>query len=278
MRGTFEYVGLRMLRESQLKSYSNLLYKKTGISISESKKETFEIKIQKLMRRNNISNYDEYFEIISNEENKESIQEFINTITTNTTEFFREVAHFDYIEKNIEKILADIPRIKNNREIRVWCAASSSGQEPVTAALVLRQALSEDINIKILATDISSNVLKKAMKGYYAPSECAGIPKHFLSKYFLKTQEGYQLKGEILKLISYRYFNLIDNFNFKNSFDIVLCRNVMIYFNNSVQETLINKIYDNLVNGGLLFIGHSESLVNKKHSFKFVGPSIYRKP
>jgi chemotaxis protein methyltransferase CheR len=267
-----------MLKESQLKSYSNLLYKKTGISISDSKKETFEIKIQKLMRRNNISSYDEYFSIISNEENKDSIQEFINTITTNTTQFFREIAHFEYIEKNIGKILADIPRIQRNREIRVWCAASSTGQEPVTAALVLRQCLGEDINIKILATDISSNVLKKAMKGFYSTSECEGIPKHFLQRYFLKANEGYQLKSDILKLISYRYFNLINNFSFKNNFDIVLCRNVMIYFNNSVQETLINKIYDNLVSGGLLFIGHSESLVNKKHSFKFIGPSIYKKP
>jgi len=266
-----------MLKESQLKSYSSLLYKKTGINISDSKKETFEIKLQKLMRRNNIENYDEYFRIISNDNNKEHIQEFINTITTNTTEFFREIAHFDYIRNNIEKMLANIPRIEKNKEIRVWCAASSSGQEPVTMAMVLRECLDAKINIKLLATDISSKVLKKAMTGKYTLSECESIPKYYLSKYFQKEEEGYKLKKDILNLISYRHFNLMSSFRFQNRFDLVLCRNVMIYFDNKVQETLINKIYDHLTNGGIFFIGHSESLVNKKHSFKFVGPSIYKK-
>jgi chemotaxis protein methyltransferase CheR len=266
-----------MIKDSQLRAYSNLVFKKTGISISDSKKEMFHMKIQKLMRNNQIANYDEYFDIISNDNNKEKIQEFINTVTTNTTEFFREKAHFDYIKNNIDKILVNIPRIKRNREIRMWCAASSSGQEPATMAMVLRECLGEDIKIKLLATDISSKVLKKAMKGRYTFAECDGMPKYFLTKYFHRMSDGYQLKDSILGSISYRYFNLMNEFNFKNRFDIVFLRNVMIYFDNKVQETLINKIYANLVNKGMLFIGHSESLVNKKHSYKFVGPSIYMK-
>ncbi len=266
-----------MIKDSQLRSYSSFLYEKTGISISDSKKEMFHMKLQKLMRKNDISCYDEYFQIISNNNNKTAIQEFINTITTNTTEFFREEAHFDYLSQNIDKILLEIPRVKNKGEIRVWCAASSSGQEPATLAMVLKECLDERINIKVLATDISSKVLKKAMKGQYSLSECDGIPKYYLTKYFTHEENGYQLKNSILNCISYRFFNLMDEFNFRNSFDIVFCRNVMIYFDNKVQETLINKIYDNLIDGGTLFIGHSESLVNKKHSFKFIGPSIYKK-
>ena len=267
-----------MLKESQLRSYSNLLYEKTGINISDSKRETFEIKLQKLMRRNNISSYDDYFKIITDDANTSHLQEFINTITTNTTEFFRENSHFEYIRRNIEKILEEVPRINRNGEMRIWCTASSSGQEPVTIAMVLRECLDEKIKIKILATDISSKVLKKAMNGVYTHSECAGIPKYYLTKYFSKNAEGYKLNESISKLISYRYFNLMNEFNFQNKFDMVFCRNVMIYFDNKVQETLINKIYDNLISGGMLFIGHSESLVNKKHSFRFIGPSIYRRP
>ena len=144
-------------------------------------------------------------------------------------------------------------------------------------AMVLKESLDSSIDIRILATDISSKVLKKAMSGKYTFSECDGIPNYYLTKYFYKLADGYQLKENILKMISYRYFNLMNDFNFKNSFDIVFCRNVMIYFDNKVQETLINKIYNNLTSKGFLFIGHSESLVNKQHSFKFVGPSIYRK-
>ena len=266
-----------MIKDSQLKSYSSFLYQKTGISISESKKEMFQMKIQKLMRWNNITSYDEYFSIISNDKNKAQLEEFINTITTNTTEFFREKAHFEYLKNNIEKILAEIPRIEKNSEIRIWCAASSSGQEPVTLAMVFREILNSRIKIKLLATDISSKVLKKAMRGHYTFAEADGIPKAYLLKYFDRVSDGYQLKSAILSSISYRYFNLMNDFNFQNKFDIVFCRNVMIYFNNQVQETLVNKIYDNLVDRGMMFIGHSESLVNKKHSFKFIGPSIYKR-
>ncbi len=266
-----------MIKDSQLKAYSNLVFKKTGISISEGKKEMFHMKIQKLMRLNKITNYDEYYDIVSNENNKEKIQEFINIVTTNTTEFFREKAHFDYIKNNIDKILEDIPRIKQNREIRMWCAASSSGQEPATMAMVLRECLGDKYKIRLLATDISSKVLKKAMKGKYTFSECDGMPKYYLTKYFTRVADGYQLNPEILNTISYRYFNLMNDFNFKNKFDIVFLRNVMIYFDNKVQEQLVNKIHTYLVNKGLFFIGHSESLVNKRHSYTFIGPSIYMK-
>lgn len=266
-----------MIKDSQFKAYIDLIFKKTGISISNSKKEMFHMKIQKLMRLNNITDYDEYFKIVSNDNNKEKIQEFINVVTTNTTEFFRENAHFEYLKKNMTQIISELPRIKANREVRVWCAASSSGQEPITLAIVLKECLGEDINVKILATDISSKVLKKAMQGQYTLAECEGMPDKYLKKYFTRNAVGYQAKSTLLSCISYRYFNLMNEFKFKYRFDIIFCRNVMIYFDNKVQETLINKFYRNLVNRGLLFIGHSESLVNKKHSFKFFGPSIYKK-
>ena len=181
---------MRMLKESQLKSYSNFLYKKTGINISEAKKETFEIKIQKLMRRNNISSYDEYFKIISNEGNKSHIQEFINTITTNTTEFFREVAHFEYIEKNIEKILADIPRIEKKREIRVWCAASSSGQEPVTAAMVLRKCSERKYRYQDTGHGYKQQCLKKGNERPLPGIRMCRHTKTLLKQIFFKNPRG----------------------------------------------------------------------------------------
>lgn len=235
------------------------------------------MKIQKLMNRNNIDSYDEYYKIVSNDDNTVEIEDFVNTLTTNTTEFFRENGHFIFLKKQVENIMTLIPRISKNSEIRIWCAASSTGQEPITLAIVLRDCLPKNIRIKILATDINSKVLKKAMQGDYSLAECDGLSKIHLLNHFTKTDDGYKAKPELLKLISYRYFNLMYEFNFKNGFDIIFCRNVMIYFNNSVQEELVNKFHDVLVPNGYLFIGHSESLINKKHTYRYVGPSIYMK-
>lgn len=264
-------------KESQFNQFKDLIYQRAGLSISESKREMFKTKIDKLMRRHSIPSYDEYYRIVVDNTNVDMVQDFINTLTTNTTEFFREKAHFEYIKNNIENIMQDAPRIKTNREIRVWCAASSSGQEPVTITMTLKECLPDNYKIKLLATDISSKVLNKAMKGLYNDNDCDGIPKYYLTKYFSKLGNSYQVKPEILNSISYRYFNLMQEFNFKNYFDIIFCRNVMIYFDNDVQETLVNKFYRYLIPNGLLFIGHSESLINKRHRYRYVAPSLYKK-
>lgn len=269
--------GQLVFKNSQFQSYKDFLYKKTGISVSQAKKHMFNTKIQRLMNNNDMSSYDDYYKMISNAANTNKMQEFIDTVTTNTTEFFRENAHFEFLSKNMDSIMQNIPRIQGNKEIRVWSAACSSGQEPLTLAMVLREILGSQIDIKILATDINSKVLAKAMRGIYSSYECDGIPKYYFKKYFVKRGDSYQVKDSIKKCVYYRHYNLMQSFAFRNHFDIIFCRNVMIYFDIEAQQKLITKFYNNLIPSGLLFVGHSESLINKKHQFRYLEPSIFIK-
>jgi chemotaxis protein methyltransferase CheR len=258
--------------------YSDLIFKKTGINFCESKKIQLETKIRKAMSKSGYNSFEDYFFAISQKANVQILQQFINILTTNITEFFREREHFDFIANNISTILRNNPSIQKHKEIRIWCAASSTGQEPISIAITLKESLDLGIDMKILATDIDSNVLKFATTGIYTNIDCNGIPKEYLNKYFdYSGNEHYKVKNEILNLIRYRQFNLMDTFNFKKNFDIIFCRNVMIYFNRDTQELLVNKFYENLASGGYFFAGHTESLINKKHYFKSIAPSIYYK-
>lgn len=263
--------------DTYFKKYCDLLYERTGIFIRENKKETFKLKLHKSMKKLNVDSYDEYLHYLQGRDAKEHFQQFINDMTTNTTEFFREKEHFDFIQNNLQFILKNNPRIAQTKEIRVWSAASSSGQEAVSLAILLNERLGNRVDIKILATDIDSEILTKAVKGLYSYSDCDDIPQEFLLKYFNKDNGGFSVKEEIKNMIKYRHFNLMEDYNFKKGFDIIFCRNVMIYFNNPIQEKLVNKFYNNIAPGGLLFIGHSESLVNKSHKYQYIGPAIYMK-
>jgi len=266
------------LSAAEYKTIQDYIYDKLGIDMDEKKKETVTTKITKLMHRRGMASPQDYIKFIVSAKNADDIQEFFNEITTNTTEFFRENEHFKYIKENIEKIVADIPRIKRDREIRLWSAPCSSGEEPITMAIVLKECLPPDIRIKILATDISEKVLVKAQRGIYSESECKGLSKQHRMTYFKKQPDGFfMVDPDLKKLITYRHFNFMDEFRFKKGFDIVFCRNVMIYFDNPVQEKLINKFYDVIVPNGLFFIGHSESMLNKKHNFNYVRTAIFKK-
>ena len=265
------------LNENSFKKYCDFIYSETGISINPNKKQLLQMKLNKAMNKNNIKSYDEYFSLISNNTSTADFQKFVNYITTNTTQFFRENNHFKFIKENMNYILENNPRIMKDKEIRIWSAGCSTGQEPVTLSIILKECFNNEINLRILATDINTKVLKKAISGEYLDTDCSSLPREYMLKYFDKIDNVYKVKKEILSNIKYRQFNLTNKFNFKKGFDIIFCRNVMIYFNNASQEKLINKFYQHIVPGGLLFIGHSESLINKKHAFKNIGPSIYIK-
>ncbi|WP_234122081.1 CheR family methyltransferase [Clostridium hydrogenum] len=263
--------------DMHFKKYSDLLYKKVGIFISQNKRETFKMKIDKSMAKQKLKSYDEHLSYLQKKDSAEYFQQFVNDITTNTTEFFREKEHFDFIEQNLKTILKNNPRILNSGEIRIWSAGCSSGQEPVTLSIFFKECFRNKIDVKILATDIDSKILSEAIKGKYSFATCETIPKSILLKYFHKTGETFSVNEEIKESITYRHFNLMNDYNFKKGFDIIFCRNVMIYFDNAIQQKLADKFYNQLIPGGLLFISHSESLLNKTHNYKYLGPAIYMK-
>lgn len=266
-----------MLGANHFHNFSDLVYQRLGMYIEDKKKEVFQLKIQKAMRKKSIASYSDYFDIISNVNNTAEFQDFVNFITTNTTEFFREQNHFRYLVDHLDEIMAANPRMIRNQEIRIWCAGCSTGQEAYTLSMILHEHLNKAIHARILATDIDSDALSRAIKGTYSLNECEMLPANYKLKYMEKTDNGFKVSDAILQKITFRSFNLMDAFEFKKGFDIIFCRNVMIYFNAKVQQKLIDKFYEQLVPGGLFFIGHSESLVNKTHQYKNKAPSLYMK-
>lgn len=256
-------------------AYKDFIFDQAGIRFGDAKRQQLETKIRKAMMRSGCESFDDFYEILKKE--PAAYQLFINIITTNTTEFFRERDHFEYLEKNMQMMFRANPNIMQTKELRLWCAASSTGQEPVSIAIQLKECLPRDVRINILATDINSEVLSKAMIGQYKKSDSSGIPLEY-RKYFREIdEENIQVKDEILSVIRYRKFNLMNEFSFKKKFDMIFCRNVMIYFPTTVQRVLVNKFYDCLMPGGFLFVGHTESLLNKKNSFTSMAPSVYMK-
>ena len=262
-------------REKHIRLFSQLLGDRYGIRISREKADMLKVKLQKLMARNNIVSYDEYYDLIGSD--SLYLTQFLDEITTHTTNFFRENSHFEYLQKNINNILDRNSAIRKNCEIRVWSAACSTGEEPYTLAMVLRESLPGGINIKILATDISRKVVASAAKGVYALEIENEVGKYYIQNYFSRIDGVYQIADHIKNLVTFRIFNLMEPFPFKRNFDIIFCRNVMIYFEGHVQKRLVEKMYDVLAPEGLFFIGHSEGLVHKEHRFSFIQPSVYMK-
>ena len=216
---------------------------------------------------------------LKNDKEGKELSRLIDKVTTNHTYFMRESEHFSYFT---EEVLPFLEEHVKTKDLRVWCAASSSGEEPYTLAILIDEFFKRSNNIwnkKLLATDLSLNVLNQAREGIYSADKVTSLPKIWVMNYFDKLSENsYQVKAKLKSEVIYRRFNLLEPvFPFKKKFHVVFCRNVMIYFDNNTKETLINKIYDNLEYGGYLFIGHSESINRDKTKFKYIKPAVYRK-
>jgi len=267
------------LRDNDFNYIRKLVYDECGINLHEGKKELVRSRLAKRLRDLNISEFRVYKSMLEN--SGEELISHLNAISTNLTSFFREKKHFDFLEK---KGLSQLVRnLDNNKTINAWSAGCSTGEEPYTIAMVLDSWLESmpGCDFHITATDISTDVLLKADAGIYDILKTAGIDQYTLRKYFQKgtgKRKGYvRVQKHLRKKIDFMRFNLMQPYNYDTLFDFIFCRNVMIYFEKKIQATVINKFYDILKPGGFLFVGHSESLMNIKHKFKYVEPTIYQK-
>jgi len=255
-----------------------IVYENCGISLSDNKMTLVSARINKRLRLLQLASYEDYLVYLKTDKTGEELVRFLNVISTNTTHFFREPAHFEVLTCLLKEWSS-----RRQRRFRIWCAAASSGEEPYTLAMtVLENVKGTDLDVKILATDISTEILAKAQTGIYQAEAVNGIPKHLLSQYFVKIREGashyYQASDLIRGLITYRRLNLATPpFPMKGPFDVVFCRNVMIYFDNAVKKRLVDDIYRLLKPDGYLMTGHSESLTGLGTNFKSVQPAVYIK-
>ena len=276
-----ELTKLVTIEPRYLDLFSEYLYKNMGIYIESSKKNLLAQKLSKLMTDAGITNSGEYYHFILSpsisEKQKELKNRFIDTVTIHKTNFFRENNHFEFLHHNIATIIAENPNIKSTNELRIWSSACSTGEEAYTLAMLFKEILPSGIRAKILATDISPQSIRRALDGVYKFGPEDNITNYYINKYFIKTEKEWKISDEIKNNVTFRLFNLMEPFPFKNPFDIIFCRNVMIYFDKEVQEKLINNFYTALSKKGLLFIGHSESLIQIKHQFTYHEPTIYKK-
>lgn len=269
------------MTDLEFEKFKKLIYDEFGNYLNDEKKITLDIKINKIIRKFNpeIKSIKEYYEkLMAAGKNSVMWQHFVDYITVHKTSFFRESEHFDYISSNINKIIESIPNIRRNRELRVWCAASSSGEEPYSILMTLKECMPSGYDIKFLASDISELVLGKAINGIYpARNVEADLTKEQISKYFVNHGDTYEVKQEYRAQITFRKVNLTEKFKFKNKFDIIFCRNVMIYFDNETKSEILNQMYDVLSENGILILGLSESMGMDKNNFSLMKSSMYKK-
>lgn len=250
-----------------------------GIDLGTKKQALVNGRLQNILLENDFSSFTEYFQYLTSDLTGEGLEELINKITTNHTYFLREVDHFYYFRDNILLYLSN--NLKN-KDIRIWSAGCSSGEEPYTLAMIIDEFFGKSKvfwDAKILATDISSEVINTAVKGEYSNEDLDVVPINWRINYLTKLDDNTSVFiNKIRDEIIFRKFNLMQNvFPFKSKFHVIFCRNVMIYFDNGTRSNLINKFYDSLEFGGYLIIGHSEALNREKTKFKYVKPGVYRK-
>jgi len=266
------------MEKSVFKKFSTFIYEKSGITLNENKEALVSSRVAKRMRYLGIEEHQAYLTYILNDESGEEIVHLLDVISTNVTNFFREEEHFTIVKEKMEEWLH-----KGQRHFTFWSAACSSGEEPYTLAMVLREITeAHPAEIRILATDISTKILEKSKDGVYDQKKMEHVPPRLREKYFTKIGYGenadYTVTEELSSIISFKRINLsVVPYAMKGPMDIVFCRNVMIYFDNRVRINLLKEIYRLLKPGGYLFVGHAESLTGILNGFTPVKPSVYVK-
>ncbi|NQZ79763.1 MAG: protein-glutamate O-methyltransferase CheR [Colwellia sp.] len=271
------------LNNAEFNFLCTFVYDSTGIVLNEGKREMLYRRLSRIIREKKLDSFSSYCRLLKKQPEQER-DFFINAITTNLTSFFREQHHFDYISQH------ELPRIikngqANNKRLRIWSSASSTGEEPYSIAITLCEAMKAVMtqwDIKILATDIDSDVLAKGQSGIYELSRIEDIPMKFKKKYFQRgdreNSSNIKVSQVLQQLITFKHLNLLHEWPMKGPFDIIFCRNVIIYFDHKTQQELFARYYELLKPGGLLMLGHSENLGQYQQYFENVGRTIFRKP
>ncbi len=249
-----------------------IIFDNAGINLDSTKESLLVTRLRKRLKALELSTEKEYLEILESDATGTELINLINVISTNTTYFFREADHFAHYEKLLQTYTS-------RREVRIWCAAASTGEEPYTLAMIAHTILGT--KARILATDISTTALSKATNGVYPLDQVKPIPTVLRKKYFHEDETAGQatVSETLKKMILFGRHNLSQfPYTLRGELDIIFCRNVMIYFDTNLREKIAQEMYRMLRPGGYLYIAHAESFSGLKHSFQSDGPSIYFKP
>jgi len=270
------------LTDKEYTLFSKLVYSKFGISLGIQKKTLIAGRLNKVLRQHNFTSFKQYYDYLLSDPTGQSLLTLIDRISTNHTFFNRENDHFEFFSNTVMPEIERRLKKRNEKDIRIWSAGCSSGEESYTLAMLLLEHFGREASfwdLGILATDISTTALEKANAGIYNSENVTKLSAQLRNKYMRHLQDGNWIVDDRLKkLVLHRRFNLIsDNYPFKKRFHVIFCRNVMIYFDKPTREVLVNKFHKFLDNEGYLFIGHSETLGRDNCKFRYIKPAIYRK-
>lgn len=266
------------LSPKMFQRFCELVYAKAGIHLGPQKEALVAARMGKRMRVLGVRRYEDYYEIVKNDASGDELVEMLNAISTNVTYFFREEHHFELLTGLLRQWGA-----AGQRTFRIWCAAASTGEEPYTIAMTARAALPDVRDFRILATDISTRALNVARAASYEPRHLEKVPDSLARRFFRKetNEDGavrYTVEDDLRRMVTFARLNLAHPpYPMKGPFDVVFCRNVMIYFDNPVRKALLDEAWRLLKPGGYLMVGHAESLSGMLSHFRSVEPSVYIK-
>lgn len=261
-----------LMSQQDFDTIRKLAYEYTGIVLPERKKNMVYSRLSRRLRSLTLGNFEQYCEQLLS--NPAETTHFINALTTNLTSFFREQHHFDYLERE----MIPLWQKKSHKKLRVWSSACSTGEEPYSIAMTLASHFPQpEWDLKILATDLDTNVLNKAISGRYPKEVLSSIPDKHQSRYINDkvSESDFMVKSSLCKTLFFKQLNLLETWPMKGPFDAIFCRNVLIYFDKPTKQQIIQRFRNLLADNGRLFIGHSETLNQISNDFQLVGQTIY---
>lgn len=268
------------LGDREFRCVQKLVGEHAGIVITDAKRDMVYSRLVKRLRKLELGSFKAYCDLLQGDSDEE-LGHFVNALTTNLTAFFREQHHFEHLQ---QVVLPQLLRERQNeRRIRIWSAGCSTGEEPYSLAIAVREVIPEQAgwDVKILATDLDSNVVATAQHGVYKEERIQDVSRTRAERWFLRgsgNNRGFvRVKPELQQLISFRQLNLLGAWPLRGPIDIIFCRNVVIYFDKDTQRKLFDRYADILDTSGHLFIGHSESLFKVSDRFRLLGNTIYRR-
>jgi len=271
------------LSEKDFHKIGDIVYEHCGINLHKDKKELIRARVSKRFRLGNFKTFSEYIKYVLEDKTGKEFSILIDSLSTNLTGFFREPQHFDFVRSEFLPLLLERKKKKRNLKIRAWSAGCSSGEEAYSLAMILLEATqgTNQWNVRVLANDISTTMLEAAQKGIYEKERVEPVPSLLRQKYMIPHHKGnhevFEVNQILRDTVTFKHMNLVKHWEISEALDFIFCRNVMIYFDKHTRAHLVNRFYDLLDSGGVLFTGHSESLIGIDHKFSYVKPTIYVK-
>jgi chemotaxis protein methyltransferase CheR len=267
--------------DADFESLRRLAREQAGINLTDAKRELVYGRVSRRLRELGIASFADYRALLAGPQAASELGEFVNAVTTNLTAFFRENHHFQYFREQLLLQRAADPQA--SRRLRIWCAAASTGEEPYSIAISVAEAIPDwqKWDIRILATDLDTNVLRHAEAGIYTEERVREMPRALVAKYFTRTGDGdavrVKVKPELAQMITFRQLNLIQPLPMKGPLDAIFCRNVIIYFDKDTQRDLFARMAPLQRPGDMLFLGHSETLFKVSDAWTLVGKTVFRR-